>query len=227
MSINKKTPVYCWSWSYQQTCTKHSLGLRDARWQGDGHSSVCVCWAEGRGLPGLPVVPGLGSRNTNGWQLRPGALAERDRVRMSTKEGLRDQMRGGWGGKEGEIREGPNDKRELCSIFDFLSVFSYQCFSFCWGALIHYCVQSCPAEWDTTVRRYLPLDRDHGCSSSPENSTKKQIYGIKLDTRLSNHSESRCYQGYLVKLCLHRHIVSWVWFFFFRFVVIYLDTRKN
>lgn len=51
---------------------------------------MCVCvivWP-----PGLPVVPGLGSRNTNGQQLRPVALVginERDGGKVSTKERLR------------------------------------------------------------------------------------------------------------------------------------------
>lgn len=81
-----------WSRAPRQTCTKHriSLCLRGATRGRCVYGSVCT--------PEFPVVRGLGSRNTNGQQLRPVALVgvnERDRGWEWTKEGLKGKARGG------------------------------------------------------------------------------------------------------------------------------------
>lgn len=73
-----------------------ALGVPDE--EDEGCSSVHVYMCEIVCLPGLPVVPGLGSKNTIGQQLRPVALVgvnKRDRGSTSTKEGQRGTIRGG------------------------------------------------------------------------------------------------------------------------------------
>lgn len=63
-------------------------------------SYVCATVCATLSPPGLPVVLGFGSRNTNDWQLRPVLLfgveeRDRDRGRVSTKEELRSKKKCG------------------------------------------------------------------------------------------------------------------------------------